>query len=215
MSIPAIRYDRHLHDDVDRYQCLSCYKNIDASTRPFWASSLTSESGERIETIDMVWKFCPYCGIEWARAIPRKDRWDHDLYEIERESEERAEQLRDELPYLVIQKCSYYTDLFGLKDQPCWKDEYGKWYLTGTGVAAAIFDELKQQRAYIEKRRIEDSDYYEGLVVKHRVVLMRKKGKGFVVDQIIQEHDNPSKDNKAPKYTGALKALLEEREEGW
>ena len=196
MSISAIRYVRHCHDGVDRYQCLSCYKDIDSYTRPFWSSSFVAESGDRVETTEMVWKFCPYCGIKWDRAIPYKSRWDNDHYETMREAEERNDQRLRNLPYFVIQKRSYYKDL-GFDEMIRWSDEYGDWRLSGVGTAAAVYDDLQKCRAYTEKRRIQDPDYYEGLTVEYRVVLMRKKEKGFVVHKII-EREEEEKQNARP-----------------
>ena len=48
MSIPKWRHVEYTDDGCNVYQCLSCYDSIEGRFSPSY------------------WKFCPYCGVEWA-----------------------------------------------------------------------------------------------------------------------------------------------------
>jgi hypothetical protein len=88
-------------------------------------------------------------------------------------------------------------------DSGPWKDEYGEYPLGQFESSKSAAYELKIRRThYSRSQRNKDED--DGLVIHYRIVLRRSKrnsGEDIVVGK--------------KQYTGALQALLEEREEGW
>jgi DNA-directed RNA polymerase subunit RPC12/RpoP len=69
MTIPTIRSMYYTDDGCTLYQCLNCQAQIE--TRNLVAKYQTNE---------LLWKFCPYCGIEFESYMPEKDQrekyWD-------------------------------------------------------------------------------------------------------------------------------------------
>ena len=207
MSIPAVRCIGHKYDGVSQYQCLNCYERWDSETPPF--------SEDYDGKIYVVWKYCPHCGIEWSHhKSSKRDRETDVEYEVWQKVAIRTFEESENSPCFVIQRRVTIPDLFpgnppGMSprrhpvDSAPWEDEYGEYPLGQFGASKSVAYELKIRRThYSRSQRNKDED--DGLVIHYRVVLRRSRrnsGGDIVVGK--------------KQYTGALDAILEEREEGW
>ena len=199
MSISAVRCIGHKYDGISEYQCLNCYESWDSETPPF--------REDRDGTIYVVWKYCPHCGIEWSQhKSSKRDHETDDQYEAWQRVATRSFEESENSPCFIIQRQVTMPDLFPdrpeIASRTPWEDEYGEHPLIPFGAAQVVAEEVKIRRAhYSRSARNKDED--DGLVIHYRVVLRRSRRNGGG-DLIVGK-----------QHTGALAALLMEREEGW
>jgi hypothetical protein len=199
MSISAVRCIGYKHDGVSEYQCLNCYERWDSETPPFredWGGAIWR-----------IWKYCPHCGIEWSQHKSSK-REPEDQYEAWQRVETRSFEESEKSPCFVIQRQVTMPDLWPdrpeIANNAPWEDEYGEYHLSSFGAAEVVAEELRIRRAhYSRSARNKDED--DGLVIHYRAVLRKSKRNGGC-EIVVGENKK--------QYIGALKALLEEREEG-
>ena len=199
MSIPGVRCVGHKYDGVSEYQCLNCYERWHSETPPF------SEGYDG--KIYIMWKYCPHCGIEWSQhKSSKRDREPDIEYEVWQKVETRRYKELENSPCFVIQRQITMPDLFADRMELCnaapWEDEYGEYPLGQFGASKSAAHELKIRRThYSRSQRNKDED--DGLVIHYRVVVRRSR-RNSGGDTVVGK-----------QYTGALEALLMEREEGY
>jgi len=62
--IPKWRYVHYTDDGCALYQCLNCYKQWEGRSWPGYTHD---------GAFTAVWKFCPYCGVEWTGSTRTQD----------------------------------------------------------------------------------------------------------------------------------------------
>lgn len=161
MSINYWRYVEYTDDGCSRYQCLSCYKQWESRTVPGYFGLDDSYCP--------VFKFCPFCGVQWAGM---RTTGCSKLHEGHKQLGRRRQRIEDafearfgydrwrqpEPPYWLVVEQAEQTERDRDQGKPlAWKPRYKM-----SGFKASAMKMLKLARQDVVERREEkrrDDDY--------------------------------------------------------